>query len=203
MKMAKDDKFVEMVQRSAYIKEEVQTLQASLESLETNTINSTEEVIDKHSQINGYRAELQLVEKLYREVDDLLRGVEKTIPAGVLGRAFRAFRKNPDWYLSSQMRQKCAEKGGCCGRACGCCEKDREISFREGKRGHCSDFCGCCLRTHGKQYEGIYQKLIEAKQNLGLGVSLCLGVCTGSFFLDHRCRAYIWGVGFIDELGLL
>lgn len=203
MKLAKEGKFGEMVQRSTYIKEEVQNLQAFLELLETDTNNDTTQLIDKRNQINRYRTELQQVEKLYQEMDDLLRGVDKAIPAGVLGRAFRAFRKNPDWYLSPQMRQECADKGGCCGRACGCCEKDREISFRDGKRGHCSGYCGCCLRTHGRQYEGIHEKVIGASQNMGLGVSLCLSVCTGSFFLDRKCRAYIWGVGFIDELGLL
>ena len=203
MKMGKDDVMSEIVQRSAYIKEELQTMQTSLELLETNANSNTEEAIDKCNQINQYKTELQLVEGSYREFNDVLWGVEKAIPVGPLGRAFRAFRKNPDWYLSSQMRQACANQGGCCGRACGCCEKDREISFRKGKRGHCSGFCGCCLRTHGKQYKGIETDEVRATERLGFGISLCLSVCTGSLYLDRKCRAYLWGVGFVDEHGLL
>ena len=108
MKMGKDDVMSEIVQRSAYIKEELQTMQTSLELLETNANSNTEEAIDKCNQINQYKTELQLVEGSYREFNDVLWGVEKAIPVGPLGRAFRAFRKNLDWYLSSQMRQACA-----------------------------------------------------------------------------------------------
>ena len=203
MKLTNEEGFGEMVQRSAFIKEELRTLQASLELLGTDTNNNTKQAIDTHNQINRYKVELQWVEECYQEMDAVLGGVEGVIPAGVLGKAFRAFRKNPDWYLSPQMRQGCARRGGCCGRTCRCCEKDRELSFRTGNRGHCSDSCGCCLRTHGKQYKGLFEEEFGAKENLGIGISLCLSICTGSSYLDRKCRLYIWGVGFIDELGLL
>lgn len=203
LKMGEENMLRKTVQLSAYTKEELQALQTSLELLETNAISKAEEAIAKRSQVDRYKKEFQQVERSYQEYVDILWGVDEAIPVGVLGRAFRAFRKDPDWYLNSQMRQACARWGGCCGWACRCCEKDREASFRDGKRGHCSGFCGCCLRTHGKQYKSIEAEGMRKFEPLGIKISIRLSVCTGSFYRDRESRAYLWGVGFIDELGLL
>ncbi|OJJ55818.1 hypothetical protein ASPSYDRAFT_48063 [Aspergillus sydowii CBS 593.65] len=61
-------------------------------------------------------------------------------------------------------RQRCADRGGCCGRACGCCEKPldeywirncrrgaglKETMFLEKVYGHCTSECACCVITHG------------------------------------------------------
>lgn len=73
MKMGKEDVQGEIVQRSAYIKEELQTMQTSLELLETNANSNTEEAIDKRNQINQYKTELQLVEGSYREFNRCLQ----------------------------------------------------------------------------------------------------------------------------------
>lgn len=203
MKMAKDDFLNEMVQRSTFIKEELQTLQAPLKSLQKNTNNSTEEVIDRRNQINRYKTELQRVEEAYQGADHILRRLEGEIPVGVVGRAFKSFRKNPKWHLSPKICQECADKGGCCGRACRCCEKDCGISLRKGKRGHCSDSCGCCLRTHGKQYKGLDEENVSTTQEWWSMISFCLSIFTGSIGIDRKCRVYIWGLDYIDELGLL
>lgn len=74
MEMLKEDMFGEMVQRATFIKEELQALQAFLELLETDTNNNTEQVIERHNQINRYRTELQRVEEVYQETDNILGG---------------------------------------------------------------------------------------------------------------------------------
>ncbi|KAL3451667.1 hypothetical protein BJX65DRAFT_223051 [Aspergillus insuetus] len=62
------------------------------------------------------------------------------------------------WYLQ---RQECSDRGGCCARECGCCEKllheyvlhkyglDKEHTKRPRKvYGHCTSECACCVITH-------------------------------------------------------
>ncbi|KAL4908208.1 hypothetical protein BDW74DRAFT_174900 [Aspergillus multicolor] len=58
-------------------------------------------------------------------------------------------------------RRACAERGGCCDRNCGCCEKPVikyiEHLIEDGKGGwtsvplygHCTAECGCCIRERG------------------------------------------------------
>lgn len=62
-------------------------------------------------------------------------------------------RMHVDWYLSAELREDCARRGGCCERTCGCCERPRTVDgFRtEGmhNRGHCTSACSCCLDAHG------------------------------------------------------
>ncbi|KAL3456111.1 hypothetical protein BJX64DRAFT_296916 [Aspergillus heterothallicus] len=67
--------------------------------------------------------------------------------------------------LWEKKRQDCVNRGGCCARECGCCERVlHEYPFRDWKnpgRGlegtvfirkvyaHCTSECGCCVATHG------------------------------------------------------
>lgn len=48
------------------------------------------------------------------------------------------------------IRFDCANRGGCCGRDCGCCERPRSDS-KAGKQrfGHCTTACGCFKRFRG------------------------------------------------------
>jgi hypothetical protein len=58
-------------------------------------------------------------------------------------------------------RTRCADKGGCCSRSCGCCEKPLRVSIRPNSEndeketvrthGHCTSECPCC-----NQYWGSY-----------------------------------------------
>ncbi|KAL5341989.1 hypothetical protein BJX70DRAFT_357508 [Aspergillus crustosus] len=63
------------------------------------------------------------------------------------------------WYYQ---RQACADRGGCCARTCGCCEKMlhqyQSRNFRLDPKngeywrklyGHCTSECACCVITHG------------------------------------------------------
>ncbi|KAJ0415243.1 hypothetical protein BJY00DRAFT_293754 [Aspergillus carlsbadensis] len=55
-------------------------------------------------------------------------------------------------------RQDCADRGGCCARECGCCEKvlyEYPLRHQDGTMymrkvyAHCTSECGCCVITHG------------------------------------------------------
>lgn len=84
MKLTNEGGFGEMVQRSAFIKEELRTLQASLELLGTDTNNNTKQAIDTHNQINRYKAELQWVEECYQEMDAVLGAWNESYLLGCL-----------------------------------------------------------------------------------------------------------------------
>lgn len=62
-------------------------------------------------------------------------------------------RMHIDWYLSAELREDCAKRGGCCGRTCGCCERPRIVDGLKieemHNRGHCTSACSCCLNAHG------------------------------------------------------
>lgn len=141
--LPRDNLLGDILQRPAYIREELQKCQTSMESLEANDNGNAEEYLDKRNQISQHKAELRLLEQSYQEFNEILHGVVAAIPTGVLGKEFRALTKDPDWYLNPQLRQDCADQDGCCGWTCGCCEKDREVSFPVGMLGHCPGFCGC------------------------------------------------------------
>jgi hypothetical protein len=53
--------------------------------------------------------------------------LEDGIHSMTAARGFARQRKHPDWYLSEELREDCAGRGGCCGRSCGCCEKPRLV----------------------------------------------------------------------------
>ncbi|KAL4913688.1 hypothetical protein BDW62DRAFT_192121 [Aspergillus aurantiobrunneus] len=79
------------------------------------------------------------------------------------------------WYAQ---RLKCAERGGCCGRTCGCCESPIREYFvpgdGEGERqgsgvySHCTTECGCCIQNQGCYFEDLSLKLPRSK--IGPGV---------------------------------
>ncbi|PLB51355.1 hypothetical protein P170DRAFT_464272 [Aspergillus steynii IBT 23096] len=63
-------------------------------------------------------------------------------------RAIRCLREDPKWHLSDFLRWDCADRGGCCSRACGCCERPRS-TLNSLDLGHCTPACGCCAQYHG------------------------------------------------------
>ncbi|BCR98429.1 uncharacterized protein AKAW2_40112A [Aspergillus luchuensis] len=65
-----------------------------------------------------------------------------------LERMLCAHHKREDWYLSKWLRAECTRSGGCCGRACGCCERQRNEMHPQYK-GHCTSMCLCCEKARG------------------------------------------------------
>lgn len=78
-------------------------------------------------------------------------------------RARKRQRKHADWYLSGVLREDCANRGGCCGRSCGCCERPRMIVNIDGvcDRGHCTTACSCCLKAHNIDGEKLKMKDVD------------------------------------------
>lgn len=70
-------------------------------------------------------------------------------PDGPLARAFELWRSHPRWYMHHVLVTDCIAKGGCCGRACGCClNRDIEPTRTRGA-GHCTVECQCCSEARG------------------------------------------------------
>ncbi|KAI9925162.1 hypothetical protein MW887_006082 [Aspergillus wentii] len=168
-----------------YLKEEARVLHKSLEWCDF------EDDTEKTSLLGIWEDELKSLHRQHWEHYRELWMLEANMPGGPLRRAFNAWRKNPDWYLTTWLRQDCAGRGGCCGRECGCCEKPRDTD-RALNRGHCTSACGCCVRSHG--FKGDEIKFDDLK--------------AFPFELEHRKtmysrrigRAYIWGIDFLNDL---
>lgn len=138
-----------VVQRERYLHEEVQALE---KSLVLSTDDDKEDMGASQRQLDAYKKELQCLNDEYNTLYRQIWQLEGDIPYGVIKRAFRAYRKDHNWYLCEWLRQDCAGRGGCCGRGCGCCERSRTTSKkpRHGwDHGHCTSACGCCIRTLG------------------------------------------------------
>lgn len=86
------------------------------------------------------------IEQRYQE--RWLSDAEDTIPR-FIRLIYYSIRKNPRWYLQKELVEDCAVRGGCCGRACGCCE-ERASPALQGRKGigHCTVQCACCSDVH-------------------------------------------------------
>ncbi|OJJ04762.1 hypothetical protein ASPVEDRAFT_44288 [Aspergillus versicolor CBS 583.65] len=100
---------------------------------------------------------VQLRESVNREPDSAAMWIRNNV--------WRAYHyKDGRTNLWKHQRQGCAERGGCCGRTCGCCEKVLdEYWIRNYGRGtgpketmvlhkvyaHCTSECACCVITRG------------------------------------------------------
>ncbi|KGO63523.1 hypothetical protein PITC_049050 [Penicillium italicum] len=93
--------------------------------------------------------ELRITEKEYKRIEHERGMIRNYFFDGPLGRAFEFWRAHPRWYMHRVLREDCASRGGCCGRACGCC-LNRKLSYdRQSAVGHCTIECGCCHKTRG------------------------------------------------------
>ena len=61
---------------------------------------------------------------------------------------YNSLRRDSKWFMREEMVQECSDRGGCCSRECGCCER-RHLSKRKKGRGHCTIECGCCIGFRG------------------------------------------------------
>ena len=175
------------VQREIYIKEEAKALVKllALEGVEDENKRAT-----KKALLQEYETQLEHLNKFYWETIRFLERKESDIPAGILSKAFKSCRTDPDWYLCQWLREGCAKRGGCCGRDCGCCEKARTTE-RQWNRGHCTMLCGCCIRKQRRSYEDIKSEDFHAEQDF----SFCVAA-KESWYPSRIHRAYIWRLSF-------
>ena len=61
---------------------------------------------------------------------------------------YETIRKDPKWYMRKELVKDCADRGGCCGRDCGCCALRARHFYKKGV-GHCTVECGCCVGFRG------------------------------------------------------
>lgn len=186
-----------IVQRERYLQEEVQALQKSLKLPADD--DKKKDMKALQSQMDTYEKELRCLNTEYSTYSRLKWQLEGDMPDGAIGRAFKAYRKDPDWYQCKWLRQDCAGRGGCCGRNCGCCENAREISkgsHHGWNQGHCTSACGCCIRTLGYP-DGEMDRQKDIRDFPFDAVSY------NTRYSGRIFRAYIFGLTFLDEFELI
>ena len=116
-----------IVQRETYAQEETRALQKSL-ALEEVDDKTEGEAVAGTAKLKKYKAELRCLNDGYWEMSHAAYLLEAEISDGVLKRAFKQCRADPEWYLCQWLREDCARRGGCCGRGCGCCVRKQQRS---------------------------------------------------------------------------
>ncbi|CAI7611854.1 unnamed protein product [Penicillium viridicatum] len=110
----------------------------------------------RQQELDESHTELQGLEQSYWKTERMLYANELLCPVGPSWRAYISLRKIPQWYLIPCLIDDCARRGGCCGRACGCCSKPRSSSRSNG-------------HGHYKEQEKLCQPKIDVKRALDDG----------------------------------
>jgi hypothetical protein len=166
-------KLCETVQRELYINDEI--LQGNL-SAQGKDFKSSQQ----------WEAELANLQQEYWRLERILHIAQANGDEGPAKDGYLAARRQPGWHMSSDfLRKDCAERGGCCGRDCGCCKKSPEAHRVKGW-GHCTVHCGCCSRHRGFELNAEDQGLSQ------------LQFYFSGLELDDHCaskfRAYLWAL---------
>jgi hypothetical protein len=98
------------------------------------------ELENANKQLKETRSKVPMKEHaLYRAVsmlDSYFKGVHDNL------------RRDSQWFMRNDMVQDCADRGGCCSRACGCCSQRHQCHGGKGI-GHCTTECWCCTIFRG------------------------------------------------------
>lgn len=143
-----------VIQRKEWLEGKITTIETSVKSkmrLQTSQIH----------KINAYKKQTQSLIPSYWDIQRKQWSSSDSIKSVSASRALKRQRKHPDWYLSGVLREDCAQRGGCCGRGCGCCERSRikdTNTYGVTDRGHCTTACSCCLEAHGVDGEDLEMK---------------------------------------------
>ena len=135
-----------MLQKEAFLKEECRQ------------INKTEPFEGGSEQLEACHKELDNLDwQIWRtERRDYVH--TSKMPESPWRRALLTRRKHPEWYMMKYLRWDCAERGGCCGRDCGCCKRPRSTK-RPNALSHCTAECDCCTLFRGFELSAEDQKL--------------------------------------------
>lgn len=125
----------------------------------TQRIDWLERKMQTMKKIECTQDDLKILQKYENEVKDYkhtilefegkLYSLETLLPERPLRRTYRKIRQNPAWYLRKELIDDCKERGGCCGRGCGCCEHRHRSQTRRNGIGHCTIDCWCCGISRG------------------------------------------------------
>ncbi|KAJ5080923.1 hypothetical protein N7456_013633 [Penicillium angulare] len=83
----------------------------------------------------------------HRELTHKLHEAETMLP-DLIRQNYEYIRKDPKWYMRNELVKDCADRGGCCGRECGCCALRANHFYTNGV-GHCTVECFCCVGFRG------------------------------------------------------
>lgn len=151
----------EIVQRETYILEKVRQARHPTDKVD----NEYPQQKENHQALNEWLEELKTLNQDYWAAERRIYIHNNHCPSRPFKRAYISTQKKPQWYLSPWLCEDCAERGGCCGRACGCCQKPRS-DFRLNGHGHCTKFCDCCIRARGFELDEAQTKLFQHVLNL-------------------------------------
>lgn len=141
------------------------------------------------SELYVYKSELTELHEQYWRVEREYNALEWRCPSEPAKRAYDSVHKNPHWHLlNSWLRKDCANRGGCCGRDCKCCERPPAPSRLKGW-GHCTAQCKCCYRVRGFPMHTADRELYQPKFRVGASDSL-----KWDRYSLALHTAYIWGV---------
>jgi hypothetical protein len=163
----------ETTQRECYIKELIQCQQ-------------TYTTISEKARLEALIEELISLDRTYRNVEQSYERVVAKCPEGSMKSVYLSLRRQPQWHMMSQwLRQDCANRGGCCGRACQCCENLPDPRRVKGW-GHCTEQCGCCYRARGF--------LVTAENRRRMNPCFDLTASPRSEYSKEMFLAHIWSL---------
>ncbi|OJJ01811.1 hypothetical protein ASPVEDRAFT_28448 [Aspergillus versicolor CBS 583.65] len=135
------------VQRQGWISAEITRLEEKLSGLEFN--ESDPEIVEL--AIEWWEMCEEGIENMdfCDQTLGLLREAQRGLAHTPVYRGLYDTRgKKGMGHWSSWLRARCAKAGGCCGRPCQCCRRERDHLFKMW-RGHCTDACRCCMEHAG------------------------------------------------------
>ncbi|KAJ5214629.1 hypothetical protein N7449_001798 [Penicillium cf. viridicatum] len=103
---------------------------------------------DDTNKRHDYEKHIERFKVMIPEIAEDLHNAEVLLPQRPLKKIYDEIRQDPAWYLRKELINDCMERGGCCGRTCGCCEK-RCLAGVEKGIGHCTVACWCCEVNSG------------------------------------------------------
>lgn len=115
-------------------------------------------------------------------------------PPSVLERGFEDWRSNPRWYMHDVLVENCINRGGCCGRDCGCCVSHERETTSVGKLGigHCTVECDCCRNARG--FELTEGEMEDIERRFGFLEMEEEGIPQDYFYQHRLFLASVWGL---------
>lgn len=104
---------------------------------------------DDKEELRRYSEELEALRRKVKLQQRDLYNRESMLPRRPLKDTYDQIRQDPTWYLRKELIDDCIDRGGYCGRSCGCCENRHRVGERRKGIGHCTVECGCCASYQG------------------------------------------------------
>lgn len=114
-----------------------------------------------------YHRELLDLSEQYWRLERIYHTLEASCPSKPARRAYLSVRSKPSWHtFNDWLRRDCANRGGCCGRDCRCCEKP-PASNRMMGWGHCTSQRRSCYKERGFAMHTADRDLCQPRLRIG------------------------------------